>query len=194
MQQSVEYDTDTDMLVLQLAARPSAESQEVGAGIVLDYDADGQVVGIEIEDASVLLRPFLRGAEVAVTSQSYLAALDALSKQADAGVDPAALEMVLLLAEMGQRERAVEAAERLFLDADPIAWRTLHSALVHLPPSYARLLREQLAELMRAGPERVRRFTLRMDSPLYAIYAVRARSTDKSLHKELIDALEEAVI
>jgi len=47
-----QYDPDSDMLYLQLGDRTSIESAEVAPGIVLDYDEDGQVVGIEIEDAS----------------------------------------------------------------------------------------------------------------------------------------------
>ena len=32
--------------------RPSAESKEVSEGVVLDYDADGKLVGIDIDNAS----------------------------------------------------------------------------------------------------------------------------------------------
>ena len=42
------------MLYIKLADRASAESEEVAPGIVIDFDASSQVVGIEVEDASTL--------------------------------------------------------------------------------------------------------------------------------------------
>lgn len=49
-----QYHPDTDMLYLKLADKISIESEEVAPGIVLDYDDQNQVIGIEIEDASRL--------------------------------------------------------------------------------------------------------------------------------------------
>jgi uncharacterized protein YuzE len=46
------YYPDTDSLYIDLAARPSAESREVSEGVVLDYDEDGNLVGIDIDNAS----------------------------------------------------------------------------------------------------------------------------------------------
>jgi len=46
------YDPETDSLYIDLNARPSADSQEVAEGVVLDLDADGQPVGIDIQHAS----------------------------------------------------------------------------------------------------------------------------------------------
>jgi uncharacterized protein YuzE len=46
------YYPETDSLYIDLASRPSAESQEVSAGVVLDYDAEGNLVGIDIDHAS----------------------------------------------------------------------------------------------------------------------------------------------
>jgi uncharacterized protein YuzE len=46
------YHPDSDMLYIKLADAPSAESEEVAPGIVLDFDAGKRLVGIEIEDAS----------------------------------------------------------------------------------------------------------------------------------------------
>ena len=46
------YFPDTDTLYIDLADRPSVESDEVGRDVVLDMDADGDIVGIEIEHAS----------------------------------------------------------------------------------------------------------------------------------------------
>jgi uncharacterized protein YuzE len=46
------YHSDTDSLYIDLAERASAESREVSEGIVLDYDEDGNLVGIDIDNAS----------------------------------------------------------------------------------------------------------------------------------------------
>jgi len=43
---------DTDSLYIELSGKPSAESREVSEGIVLDYDAQGNLVGIDIDNAS----------------------------------------------------------------------------------------------------------------------------------------------
>ena len=48
----LDYYPDTDSLYIDLASKPSAESQEVSEGVVLDYDADGNLVGIDIDNAS----------------------------------------------------------------------------------------------------------------------------------------------
>jgi uncharacterized protein YuzE len=47
-----QYYSDSDMLYIKLTNQTSAESEEVAPGIVLDFDARNQIVGIEIEDAS----------------------------------------------------------------------------------------------------------------------------------------------
>ncbi len=46
------YYPDTDSLYIDLAEKQSAESREVSEGILLDYDADGNLVGIDIDNAS----------------------------------------------------------------------------------------------------------------------------------------------
>jgi uncharacterized protein YuzE len=46
------YYRDTDSLYIDLAERPSADSQEIAPGVVLDFDADGKLVGIDIDHAS----------------------------------------------------------------------------------------------------------------------------------------------
>jgi uncharacterized protein YuzE len=46
------YYPETDSLYIDLAERPSTESKEVSQGVVLDYDSDGNLVGIDIDNAS----------------------------------------------------------------------------------------------------------------------------------------------
>ena len=46
------YYPETDSLYIDLTERSSTESKEVSEGIVLDYDADGNLVGIDIDNAS----------------------------------------------------------------------------------------------------------------------------------------------
>ncbi len=46
------YYADTDSLYIDLSERPSVESREVTEGVVLDYDAEGNLVGIDIDNAS----------------------------------------------------------------------------------------------------------------------------------------------
>jgi uncharacterized protein YuzE len=46
------YYPDTDSLYIDLSARTSVESREVSEGVVLDYDEDGNLVGIDIDNAS----------------------------------------------------------------------------------------------------------------------------------------------
>ncbi|RLC18121.1 MAG: hypothetical protein DRI57_08880 [Deltaproteobacteria bacterium] len=50
-----QYHSDTDMLYIELASGISTESEEVTPGIVLDFDENDRVVGIEIEDASKVI-------------------------------------------------------------------------------------------------------------------------------------------
>lgn len=46
------YYPDTDSLYIDLSAKPSVESREVSEGVVLDYDDAGNLVGIDIDNAS----------------------------------------------------------------------------------------------------------------------------------------------
>ena len=48
----LDYFPETDSLYIDLAARPSTDSHEVVDGVVLDYDAQGRLVGIDIDEAS----------------------------------------------------------------------------------------------------------------------------------------------
>lgn len=46
------YDAETDTLRIVLSSAPIAESDEDKPGVILDYDADGNIVGIEVLQAS----------------------------------------------------------------------------------------------------------------------------------------------
>ena len=48
----VHYDTKTDTLTVMFRDVPVAESDEDKPGVILDYDADGNIVSIEVLDAS----------------------------------------------------------------------------------------------------------------------------------------------
>lgn len=48
----VKYYQATDSLYIDLADTPSSDSREVSEGVVLDYDAAGNLVGIDIDNAS----------------------------------------------------------------------------------------------------------------------------------------------
>lgn len=47
-----EYFSETDTLYIQLQAGPGVDAQEVAPDIVFDFNAAGEVIGVEIEHAS----------------------------------------------------------------------------------------------------------------------------------------------
>jgi len=62
----IEYDSETDVLRILLSGAPVDESDEDKPGVIIDYDKDGNVVGIEILDASTRTED-PRAVEYAVT-------------------------------------------------------------------------------------------------------------------------------
>jgi len=46
------YDPETDSLYIDLLDTPSVESEEVRPGVVLDFNGTGQLVGIDVQNAS----------------------------------------------------------------------------------------------------------------------------------------------
>jgi uncharacterized protein YuzE len=66
------YDPETDSLYIHLTESPATDSDEVADGVVLDFDADGALVGIDVQHAS-------RKADIRHLSLSHLPllALDA---------------------------------------------------------------------------------------------------------------------
>jgi uncharacterized protein YuzE len=49
----IEYDRQADAMYIRLKAGIVAESEEVRPGVVLDFDAEGKVLGIEMLDVSL---------------------------------------------------------------------------------------------------------------------------------------------
>jgi uncharacterized protein YuzE len=48
----ITYYPETDSMYIDLSSKESAESNEVAPGVILDYDADGGLTGIDIDNAS----------------------------------------------------------------------------------------------------------------------------------------------
>ena len=48
----ISYEQATDSLYIHLADRAAVDSDEVKDGVVLDYDANGALVGIDVQHAS----------------------------------------------------------------------------------------------------------------------------------------------
>lgn len=46
------YYPETDSLYIELNDRPGTDSREIAEGLIADFDADGNVVGIDIDHAS----------------------------------------------------------------------------------------------------------------------------------------------
>lgn len=51
----LQYYSDTDSLYIDLSQETSVESKEVAAGVVLDFGQQGQLVGIDIDQASTFI-------------------------------------------------------------------------------------------------------------------------------------------
>ena len=47
----INYYPETDSLYIDLSEKKSVESKEVSTGVVLDFDSDGNIVGIDIDNA-----------------------------------------------------------------------------------------------------------------------------------------------
>ena len=50
-----QYYEDTDSLYIDLSEKKSTDSKEIAEGIVMDMDAEGNIVGIDIEHASQMV-------------------------------------------------------------------------------------------------------------------------------------------
>jgi uncharacterized protein YuzE len=49
------FDSDSDALYVRFSERTIEETSEVRPGVMLDFDADGHIVGVEILNASEAL-------------------------------------------------------------------------------------------------------------------------------------------
>jgi uncharacterized protein YuzE len=49
------YYPETDSLYIDLSEKTSVDSREVSPGVVLDFDAEGNLVGIDIDHASKIV-------------------------------------------------------------------------------------------------------------------------------------------
>jgi len=49
------YYPETDSLYIDLSEKLSVDSREVAPGVVLDFDAEGHLVGIDIDHASQII-------------------------------------------------------------------------------------------------------------------------------------------
>ncbi len=48
----INYYEETDSLYIDLSSKNSSKSEEIAEGIVLDYDTNGNLVGIDIDNAT----------------------------------------------------------------------------------------------------------------------------------------------
>jgi uncharacterized protein YuzE len=49
------YYPDTDSLYIDLSEKPSTDSKEIADGVVVDFDENGAIVGIDIDHASKIV-------------------------------------------------------------------------------------------------------------------------------------------
>jgi len=54
---TVHYDPEADAARITLSNAPYLESEEVLPGVVMDFDAEGRIIGIEVLRASTKLAP-----------------------------------------------------------------------------------------------------------------------------------------
>ena len=45
------FDPETDSLYIHLNDKPGVDSDEIADGVILDFDADGSLVGIDVQHA-----------------------------------------------------------------------------------------------------------------------------------------------
>jgi len=55
---TLHYHADTDSLYIALSPKPSADSDEVAEGVVLDFDAEGRLVDIDNASHKLALPAF----------------------------------------------------------------------------------------------------------------------------------------
>jgi len=51
----ISYHQDTDSLYIHFSESPSVDSEEVRRNVVVDFGADGAIVGLEVDNASKII-------------------------------------------------------------------------------------------------------------------------------------------
>jgi uncharacterized protein YuzE len=64
------YYPDTDSLYIELRAGSGSETREVGPGVNADFDAEGRIVGLDIDGASKLDLTTLESIGVPLTAKA----------------------------------------------------------------------------------------------------------------------------
>lgn len=49
------YYPDTDSLYIDLSEKESVESREIAHGVIVDFDIEGNIVGLDIDNASTVV-------------------------------------------------------------------------------------------------------------------------------------------
>jgi uncharacterized protein YuzE len=57
MSVNLHYDPETDAAYLRFSTQAVIESEEIAPGVVIDYDAEGRMVGMEVLEARAHLPP-----------------------------------------------------------------------------------------------------------------------------------------
>ena len=62
MKPKARYFAETDTLAIEIVDRPASDAEEVADNVIVDFDAQGQMVGLTIEHASELFEDFIASA------------------------------------------------------------------------------------------------------------------------------------
>jgi uncharacterized protein YuzE len=63
------YDAEVDVLTITWNSTPVEESEAISPGVILDYDQAGNVIGIEILNASRKIENFSPNLQIAISSR-----------------------------------------------------------------------------------------------------------------------------
>ena len=63
------YDDEVDVLTITWHDTPIEESEAISPGVILDYDQAGNIIGIEILNASQKIENFSPNAQTAISSR-----------------------------------------------------------------------------------------------------------------------------
>jgi len=63
------YDAEVDILTITWHNAPIEESESISPGVIIDYDQAGNVIGIEILNASQKIENFSPNLQVAIPSR-----------------------------------------------------------------------------------------------------------------------------